>query len=217
MRFGVLGTGRVGQALAGKLVAVGHEVTMGSREAANEAAAAWVAQTGAGAAAGTFADAAAFADVVINATSGLHSLDALTAAGSTNLAGKVLIDVANPLDFSKGFPPSITHRGDDSLAEQIQRAFPDALVVKTLNTVNCQVMIAPSLAPGGVVFVGSNHPSAKRQTRDMLLSFGWPDNDIVDGGDITSARGFEAYVVLWTRLMQVLKTPQFNIRIVRGA
>lgn len=217
MRFGVLGTGRVGQALAGKLVAVGHEVTMGSRDAANEAAASWVAQTGGGAAAGTFAGAAAFAEVVINATSGLHSLEALAAAGSANLAGKVLIDVANPLDFSKGFPPSITHRGDDSLGEQIQRAFPDTLVVKTLNTVNCQVMIEPSLAPGGIVFVGGNHPSAKRRTRDMLLSFGWPDNDIVDCGDITSARAFEAYVVLWTRLMQVLTTPQFNIRIVRGA
>lgn len=215
MRFGVLGTGRVGQALASKLVAVGHQVTMGSRDAAHEGAAAWVAQTGAGAA-GTFADAAAFAEVVINATSGLHSLEALAAAGSANLAGKVLIDVANPLDFSKGFPPSITHRGDDSLGEQIQRAFPDALVVKTLNTVNCQVMVEPSLAPGGIVFMGGNHPSAKRQTRDMLLGFGWPDNDIVDCGDITSARGFEAYVVLWTRVMQVLKTPEFNIRIVRG-
>lgn len=217
MRYAVLGTGRVGQTLAGKLVSLGHDVTMGSRDAAHEAATAWVAQAGPGAAAGTFADAAASAEVVINATSGMHSLAALGAAGHDNLAGKVLIDVANPLDFSAGFPPSNTHRGDTSLAEQIQRAFPEARVVKTLNTMNCQVMVNPSLAPGGNVFIGGNQPTSKRETRALLVSFGWPDNDIVDCGDITSARGMEAYVILWVRLMQQTGTPHFNIRIVRGA
>ena len=217
MRFAVLGTGRVGPTIASKLVALGHEVTMGSRDASNERAAAWVAQAGATAAAGTFADAAAFGDIVINATEGMHALDAMQTCGAEPLSGKVVIDVSNPLDFSAGFPPRLTHCGDDSIGEQIQRAFPDARVVKTLNTMNCEVMVDPSLAPGGNVFVSGNDPDAKLQTRALLRSFDWPDNDIVDIGDITSARGAEAYVLLWVRLMQTEGTPRFNIRIVRGA
>ena len=217
MRFAVLGTGRVGPTIASKLVALGHEVTMGSRDAANERAAAWVAQAGATAAAGTFADAAAFGDVVINATEGTHALDAMQACGADLLSGKVVIDISNPLDFSAGFPPRLTHCGDDSVGEQIQRAFPDSRVVKTLNTMNCEVMVDPSLAPGGNVFVAGNDPDAKAQTRALLLSFGWPEHDIVDIGDITTARGCEAYVLFWVRLMQAEGTPRFNIRIVRGA
>ena len=216
MRFAVLGTGRVGPTIAGKLVSLGHEVTMGSRDAANERAAAWVAQAGPGAAAATFADAAAFGDTVINATEGRHALDALQACGADLLAGKVVIDVSNPLDFSAGFPPSITHDGSDSTAEQIQRAFPDARVVKTLNTMNCDVMVNPSLVPGGNVFVAGDDPEAKRQVRALLRSFGWPDGDIVDLGDIASSRGAEAYVVFWVWLMQAIGTAHFNIRVVRG-
>ena len=143
MRFGVLGTGMVGQAIAGKLVAVGHEVKMGSREAGNEKAVAWASEAGEGASEGSFADAAGFGEVVVNATAGAHSLEALEAAGAENLAGKVLIDVANALDFSQGMPPTLTVCNDDSLGEQIQRAFPDARVVKALNTINASVMVAP--------------------------------------------------------------------------
>lgn len=217
MRFAVLGTGRVGPTVASKLVALGHEVMMGSRDAANPRAAEWVARAGSGAARGTFADAAAFADVVVNATEGTHSLDALRLCGAEQLAGKLVIDISNPLDFSAGFPPSNTHRGDDSNAEQIQREFPDARVVKTLNTINCDVMVDPSLAPGGNVFLAGNDDEAKQQTRDLLVSFGWPADDIVDLGDITGARGAEAYVLFWVRLMQAEGTPHFNIRLVRGA
>jgi predicted dinucleotide-binding enzyme len=216
MRFAVLGTGRVGPTIASKLVALGHEVTMGSREAANERAAAWVAQAGPGAAAGTFADAAAFGDIIVNATEGSHALDALQACGADLLSEKILIDVTNPLDFSAGFPPRLTHDGGDSLGEQIQRAFPQARVVKTLNTMNCDVMVDPSLAPGGNVFIGGDDPDAKQQVRVLLQSFGWPDVDIVDLGDITSARGAEAYVLFWVRLMQAAGIAHFNIRIVRG-
>lgn len=216
MRFAVLGTGVVGPAIATKLVALGHEVTMGARDAANDRAAAWVAQTGERASAGTFADAAAFGEVVVNATAGLHSLDALSACGAGLLAGKIIVDVSNPLDFSAGFPPRLTNCGDDSTAEQIQRTFPDARVVKTLNTVNCDVMVDPELAPGGNVFVSGDDPAAKREVRGLLRSFGWPEHDIVDIGDIKSARGAEAYVLFWVRLMQAEGTAAFNIRIVRG-
>ena len=217
MRFAVLGTGRVGPTIASKLVALGHEVTMGSRDATNERAAAWVAQAGALAAAGTFADAAAFGTIVINATEGTHALDAMQACGADVLSGKVVIDVSNPLDFSAGFPPRLTHCGDDSIAEQIQRAFPDARVVKTLNTINCEVMVDPSLVPGGNVFVSGDDPGAKLEVRALLQSFGWPDGDIVDIGEISSARGAEAYVLFWVRLMQAEGTARFNIRVVRGA
>ena len=144
MRIGVLGTGTVGETVASKLVEVGHEVTMGSREAGNEKAVAWSAAAGDAASEGTFADAAEFGEIVVNATAGQHSLEALEAAGATLLAGKVIMDIANALDFSQGFPPSLTVANTDSLAEQIQRAHPEAKVVKALNTVTAAVMVDPS-------------------------------------------------------------------------
>ena len=149
MRIGVLGTGMVGHALASRLVETGHDVVMGSRDAANDKAAAWVASQPERAAAGTFASAAAHGEVVLNATGGAVSLDVLRLAGAENLAGKVLIDVSNPMKPDVGFPPQLDPVGDDSLAERIQREFPAARVVKTLNTMNCNVMADPSLVPGG--------------------------------------------------------------------
>ncbi len=140
MKIGILGTGMVGQTLGSKLVQLGHEVKMGSRTENNENAAQWVKKIGGGASQGTFAGAAAFGEIVLNCTAGTASLAALKSAGSQNLRGKVLIDVANPLDFSKGMPPILSVCNTDSLAEQIQRAFPEAKVVKTLNTINCVVM-----------------------------------------------------------------------------
>src|SRR6266508_4040551 len=160
MRFGLLGTGMAGQTIGGKLVELGHEVKMGSREAGNEKAVAWAAGAGESASEGSFADAAEFGEVVVNATSGTASLEALEAAGAGNLAGKVLIDIANPLDFSRGRPPTLAVCNDDSLGEQIQRAFPDARVVKALNTMNADVMVEPGLVPGGhTVFVCGNDPA----------------------------------------------------------
>jgi hypothetical protein len=148
MKVGVLGTGIAGRTLATRLAELGHEVTMGSRSADNEDAAAWAAGAAAGASHGTFADAAEAGEVVVNATAGGASLDALAAAGPENLAGKLLIDVANALDFSAGFPPTLSVFGHDSLGEQIQRAHPDARVVKALNTMNCEVMVDPARVPG---------------------------------------------------------------------
>jgi predicted dinucleotide-binding enzyme len=143
VRIGVLGTGTVGRTIATKLVELGHEVMMGSRTADNRQAAEWVAENGSSASQGRFGDAAAFGELIFNCTAGAASLEALEAAGETNLAGKTLVDVANPLDFSQGMPPSLTVSNTDSLAEQIQRRFPDAKVVKELNTMNAELMVAP--------------------------------------------------------------------------
>jgi predicted dinucleotide-binding enzyme len=217
VRFGVLGTGGVGRAIATRLLNLGHEVVMGSREAGNAAAAEWLAADGVGrpARSGTFAEAAASAEIVVNATSGHASLAALTMAGAANLAGKPLVDVANPLDFSHGMPPTLTVAVTDSLGEQIQRAFPDAHVVKTLNTVNSDVMVRPELlAEDHTMFVAGDDPEAKATVADLLRSFGW--RSIVDLGGINAARGMEAYILLWLNMRMAQDTNAFNIKVVRG-
>jgi len=214
MKFGVLGSGMVGSAIAGKLVSRGHEVRMGSRTAANEKAAAWVSSAGKGASQGTFADAAAFGEIVFNCTSGAGSLDALKSAGAQNLLGKVLVDVANPLDFSKGMPPTLFVSNEDSLAERIQAALPDTNVVKALNTINANVMVNPGRVPGETdVFVCGNDAGAKAQViRILKQDFGW--TTVIDLGDLTAARGTESYLHLWLRLMGALKTADFNVKVV---
>jgi len=216
MKIGVLGTGMVGKTIARKLVGLGHEVMMGSRTADHEGAAEWVASAGERASQGTFADAAAFGQFVFNCTAGAASIDALGSARAEDLAGKTLVDVANPLDFSQGMPPSLFVCNTDSLAEQIQRAFPEARVVKTLNTVNHEVMVDPARVPGGHdVFVCGNDEAAKAQVVELLRSFGWPAEHIVDLGDITAARGTEAHLLLWLRLRGTLGTGHFNVGVVR--
>jgi 8-hydroxy-5-deazaflavin:NADPH oxidoreductase len=215
MQIGVLGTGMVGKAIGSRLVSVGHEVKMGSRTPDNESAAEWVAEAGETASQGTFADAAAFGEVVFNCTSGGASLDALRAAGAENLAGKVLVDVANTLDFSQGRPPSLLVTTKESLAEQIQSEFQEARVVKTLNTVNCDVMVDASLVPGDHdMFVSGNDEAAKAEVRSLLGDFGWPAGRVIDLGDITCARGQEMYIVLWLRLWGVVGGSRFNIKLV---
>jgi len=216
MRIGVLGTGMVGSTIASKLCALGHEVTMGSRSAGSEAARAWAESAGPQASEGTFADAAEFGELVFNCTAGVHSLDALAAAGAVNLAGKVLVDVANPLDFSQGMSPTLNVCNTDSLGEQIQRAFPEAKVVKALNTMNCLVMVDPGRVPGEHdVFVAGDDAEAKAQVRELLESFGWPAARIVDLGEIVAARGTEMYLLFWLRLRGVVQSGDFNIRLVR--
>ena len=214
MRIGVLGTGVVGSAIGGKLVELGHEVRMGSREAGNEKGRAWSEAAGANASDGSFADAAAFGELVVNCTAGQHSLDALEQAGRDSLAGKVLVDVANTLDFSGGMPPTLGICNTDSLGEQIQRAFPDSRVVKTLNTMNCEVMVDPGRVPGEhVVFVCGDDTDAKEQVVELLGSFGWPAGRIVDLGGIRAARGTEMYLPLWLSLYGALGTGDFNIAV----
>jgi predicted dinucleotide-binding enzyme len=201
MRIGVLGTGSVGTTIAGKLRELGHEVLIGSRSAGDDAV--------------PFAEAAAHGELVFNCTSGVASLEALEAAGADNLGGKILIDVANPLDFSQGMPPRLSVCNDDSLGEQIQRAFPETKVVKALNTVNSQVMVAPDRVPGDHnLFMCGNDEEAKAQVSEIVQSFGWPAGSIVDLGDITGARAQEMYLPLWVRLIGVVDGPLFNINVV---
>jgi 8-hydroxy-5-deazaflavin:NADPH oxidoreductase len=215
VNIGVLGTGVVGRSIGTKLVSLGHEVRMGSRTPDNATAAAWVAGTGAGASQGTFADAAAFGEVVFNCTSGDASLEALRAAGEENLEGKALVDVSNALDFSQGTPPSLFVTTKESLGEQIQAAFPAARVVKTLHTVNADVMVDPSLVPGEHdMFVCGNDASAKEEVAALLESFGWHRERILDLGDITGARGTEMYVILWLRLWGAVGSLHFNVHVV---
>jgi predicted dinucleotide-binding enzyme len=204
MKIGVLGTGGVGTTLAKKLEELGHDVRIGSREAKDDKVR-------------TFAEAAAFGELVINATSGGASLEALAAAGDENLAGKVLIDVANALDFSQGMPPTLSVCNDDSLGEQIQRAHPGARVVKALNTVNSDVMVDPSIVPGEhSLFVCGDDEGAKAEVGKLLQSFGWPESAIVDLGGIGAARGPEMYLPLWLALMNANGTAHFNVKVVVG-
>ncbi len=216
MKIAILGTGMVGSTLGSKLVALGHEVKMGSRSADNEKGRAWVEAAGDGASLGTFADAAAFGELVFNCTAGIASLAAIEAAGAGNLKDKILIDVSNPLDFSGGFPPVLSIANSDSLGEAIQRALPDTKVVKTLNTVAHTLMIDPGKLPGETdLFVSGNDADAKSMVTGFLKEqFGW--NRVVDLGDITTARGTEAWLLLWTRLYGALGTPEFNVALVRS-
>jgi predicted dinucleotide-binding enzyme len=215
MQYGVLGTGVVGQTLGSALIGLGHRVCMGSRSASNEAALAWASAHGEAAQVGTFAEAAEFGEVVINGTAGVHSLAALDTAGPTALDGKVVIDVANPLDFSGGFPPRLSVVGDDSLAEQIQRAFPDARVVKALNTVTASVMVDPgSLSEPTDLFIAGDDDTAKAVVTDLLVALGWSRDRVRDLGGLSAARATETYLMLWVSLMGVLGTAAFNVRLV---
>lgn len=215
MKIGVLGTGDVGKAIATKLVSLGHEVTMGSRSRGNEKALAWVKEAGARASEGTFPDAARHGQIVFNCVKGEHALDALAQVGAESLAGKILVDVSNPLDFSKGFPPTLTVCNTDSLAERIQRAYPDAKVVKALNTMWNGVMVDPRMLDDTHhTFLSGDDAEAKRAVRGLLESFGWRPEEIIDLGDITTARGTEMYLPLWVRLYGAIGSGAFNIKIV---
>ena len=218
MKIAVLGTGMVGNAIATKLVDIDHQVMMGSRTAYSDAGQEWLGSVGGKARIGTFADAAAFGEIVIDCTNGANSLAALRQAGATNLRGKILIQVGNPLDNSKGMPPSLTLCNTDSLGEQVQREFPEVRVVKALNTVNCDVMVEPSRVPGDHdLFICGNDAAAKSEVTSRLSEwFGWKSANIVDLGDITNSRGTEMFLALWVRLWGVLGTPHFNIHVIRG-
>ncbi|MDN4642984.1 NADPH-dependent F420 reductase [Arthrobacter sp. PsM3] len=226
MRIAVMGTGTVGPTIAGALSELGHEVVIGTRDPRVTLArtepgamggppfAAWhAAHSRIGVA--TFADAAAGADIIVNATNGAGSLEALTAAGAGNLAGKVLVDIANPLDFSHGFPPSLDPVNTDSLGEQIQRTFPESRVVKTLNTMTASVMADPLSVAGGdhSVFVSGNDAAAKETVTGLLTGLG--HRDIIDLGDITTARGAEMIMPIWLRIWGALGTGAFNFKIAR--
>jgi predicted dinucleotide-binding enzyme len=223
MRIAVFGTGTVGRALSAKLASLGHEVRLGTRDVEASMASEQEARDGSGTFAqwrstqpsidvATFGEAAGGAELVVNATSGDGSLAALGAAG--DLSGVVVLDISNPLDFSKGFPPTLWVSNDDSLAERIQRQHPDSRVVKSLNTVTATVMVEPAAVGGGdhSMFVAGDDEAAKATVRSLLEAFGW--RHVVDLGGLSSARGMEMYLPLWLGLMGAQQTPMFNVKVV---
>ncbi|HEY3418946.1 MAG TPA: NAD(P)-binding domain-containing protein [Methanomassiliicoccales archaeon] len=227
MKIGVLGTGSVGRANAARLAQLGHEVYMGTRDVPKAMSQVennprgdppikeWLKQNPRVRLV-TFREAAEKGDLIINATKGEHSIEALRAAGEQNLSGKVLMDISNPLDFSKGMPPTLLVSNSDSLGEQIQREFPKAKVVKTLNTVNAALQADPMKLANGDhdMFIGGNDPSAKAEVRQLLNQYGW--KNVNDLGDITTARGMEMLLIIWVNIMGKLDTPLFNFRVVTG-
>ena len=215
MKAAVLGTGMVGVTIGSKLLDLGHSVKMGSRTADNEKGKAF-AQKSPNANSGTFAEAAAFGEIIFNCTSGMASLNALNLAGAVNLKGKIIVDLSNPLDFTNGMPPTLSVVNTSSLGEEIQKAFPDSKVVKTLNTINCILMVNPGMVNGGDhhIFMSGNDAGAKGEVKEILKSFGWNETHILDLGDITSARGTEMYMLLWLRLYGAKGTGAFNLKIV---
>ncbi len=201
LNVGVLGTGMVGEAIATRLVEVGYDVVMGSRDAANPKAVAWAERTGGRA--GTFADAAAHGPLLFNATPGGASLDVLRAAG--DLAGKVLADISNDLTSAAVKP----------VAAGLQAAFPELKVVKTLNTVNCEIMVRPDLlSQPHTMFVAGDDTDAKALVKGVLAKFGWPERDVLDLGGIDKAFAMEQYLPLWLALWGVKGDLRFNLSVV---
>ena len=213
MNVGVLGTGVTGLTIGTKLVELGHDVMVGSRDEANPKAVAWAKKEGHNALYGTFMNAAEFGEIVFNCTRGTTSLDALRLAGERNLNDKVLIDTANPIDYSNDLW-TLTVCNSDSLGEQIQREFPRAKVVKTLNTVNTNVIVDPDkLIEKTSVFVSGNDIEAKATVVRILKEwFGW--REVIDLGDITTSRSVEMYMLLWRSLRKTISSQRFNIKVV---
>lgn len=226
MNISVLGTGSVGQALAAKLSQLGHTVYMGTRNVedslkktapdswGNPAIGGWIKEN-------TQVQLVTFkqavekgGDLIVFAMNGQAAFDCLEAVGESALEGKVMLDISNPLDFSKGFPPSLFISNTESLGEKIQSRFPGLKVVKSLNTMSNPIMVNPKLLEGDhTVFVSGNDEAAKNQVMELLKSFGWENKNIIDLGDITTARGTEMVLPLWVRLYGKLQTPFFNFNV----
>ena len=215
MRVGVIGSGVVGRALATGFVTAGHEVKVGSRSPASEELTAWKKKVGPQGSTGSFAAAAAHGELVVLAVPGAAVEQALDLAGPANLKGKVVIDVTNPLDFSKGMPPGIFVGVNDSLGERIQRKLPDARVVKCFNIVPNTQMVHPHGKDGPPdMMICGNDATAKATTVEILKSFGWPGAS--DLGGIAGARWLEALVPLWVRVGGALQTWDHAFKVVRG-
>ncbi len=215
MKYAVLGTGMVGHSLAGKLIALGHEVRMGARSADNPKAVAWADEHGDRAGHGTYADVADWAERVVVAVNGARLLEVADAVGAAPVAGKTVIDVTNPLDMSKGMPPTLIPElsNTTSAGEELQRALPGARVVKTLNTMNHQLMVEPARLTGAHdVFLCGDDADAKADVLGLLKEFGWPAP--IDLGGLAAARGMEGMMPFWLRLWGVQGNANFNYRIV---
>jgi predicted dinucleotide-binding enzyme len=229
MNIAVLGTGSVGQTLSAKLLELGHKVYMGTRNVAeaksrntkdgygNPGIGEWI-KSNSGVELVTFAEAIAFGQYIVNATQGGKSIAALRAGNPGDLDAKIIVDIANPLDFSKGMPPVLIPElcNTTSLGEEIQKSFPQSYVVKTLNTMWCGLMVNPAMIGGGDHnnFLCGNNPEAKIEVRKLLIQFGWKEENLVDLGDITAARGSELILPIWLRIMSVKHSGAFNFKVV---
>jgi predicted dinucleotide-binding enzyme len=224
MKIAVLGTGGVGKAFAEKLISLGSHVYLGTRNPAES-----LQKTGQGSLRDfllqhphiqlhSFNEAASYAELLINVCSGAGSPDMINSILPTHLQGKILIDISNPLDFSKGMPPSLLpqYSNTHSLGEELQRLAPGAKVVKTLNTMWNGLMLNPALIAGGdhVNYLCGNDAEAKQQVVKLLHSFGWKNENLLDLGDLSGARATEATLPIWLRIYGVKKTGAFNFRIV---
>lgn len=215
-RIGILGTGMVGKTIGTKLIELGYEVKMGSRNSGNEKGEAWAKSQGRNASAGTFAEAANFGEMVMNCTKGEHALDVIQMAGIENFSGKTLIDISNPLDFSHGMPPRLipSLANTNSLGESIQRLLPTARVVKTLNIVNCEVMVDATRCGGeATMFVAGDSSDAKAEVSELLTQFGW--SDILDLGGITHARSTEMMLPIWLSSYMATQNAYIAFKVVR--
>lgn len=226
MRIGILGTGAVGRAIAAGFVGAGHDAMIGTRDVddllartepdgmGNPPFSTWH-PANSRVAVGTFAETGAHGELLVNATLGTGSLEALSSAGAADGEGRIVIDVSNPLDFSHGFPPSLFVGNTDSLAEQLQRALPGIRLVKAWNTMTAALMTNPGSLAGGdhSIPICGDDAGAKATVTDLLREFGW--NDVLDLGDLTNARAMEAYVTLWLSLFNAVGTPMVNIKVVR--
>ena len=220
MNFGILGTGTVGQTIGSALIQKSHSVCMGSRDRHHAKANAWKVKEGGNATVGTFEEAAAFGEVLFLCLNGQHALEAVRTVGSENISGKLVIDLTNPLDFSKGMPPRLLEglHNSNSLGEEIQKAWPEAHLVKVLNTVTAQLMIDPSLVNNGDhhLFMCGNLAQPKRDVAQLLGTlFGWRTENILDLGTIESARLTESYIPFWVGIMQATGTHLFNVKVVK--
>jgi predicted dinucleotide-binding enzyme len=223
MKVGIIGSGVVAQTLGAKLIELGHDVVLGTRDPGKlddkrgmgATLREWIAKTDRKGKVATFQEAATHGDLLINATQGQASVEALKLAGADRVGSKVLIDTGNQLDFSKGMPPGVLASQTSCLGEQIQAAFPNLKVVKSLNTIGAPVMVAPQALAGGehTVFVSGNDTAAKAAAAELLKSFGW--KDVLDLGDISSARGPEMYMAMWLRLWGATGTGMINVKVVR--
>jgi 8-hydroxy-5-deazaflavin:NADPH oxidoreductase len=199
MRVGVLGTGQVGRRLAAGFRSRGHEVMIGSRDPAKPELREWLSGDGAGVEAGTFAQTAEHGELLVLAVLGNAAEEAIAEGGLENFSGKVVIDAMNPLDFSGGFPPKLSISGEDSLGERVQRALPDARVVKAFNTIGSPYFVDPSFSDGRpTMLIAGNDEDAKRTVTDVLADFGW--SDTFDIGGIAGSRELEAICIAWVKI-----------------
>jgi 8-hydroxy-5-deazaflavin:NADPH oxidoreductase len=199
MKVGVIGSGDVGRRLGQGFAAKGHDVKLGTRDPTKKEVQAWLKETAGKVSVGSFAEAAAHGEVVLLCTLGSAAESAIGLAGEKNFAGKVLIDVTNPLDFSKGMPPGLFVGTTDSLGERVQRKLPQAKVVKCFNIVSNSTMINPRLKDGlPTMIIAGNDAGAKKTVAEILAGFGWEAP--VDIGNIDGARWLEALTALWVRV-----------------